>query len=219
MRTALGLLGRPVKPGDDNRAGCELTSPESIQPARVAGIDLRALRSRRGSAAAPGTGRRNPSADSRWRTGCGPSRSTPSPRIRWSGSSGSSIGWVETKKCSRMYSDGARFRCGTSSLRRFHSLSSRQPSAGSQAKPDSISTILSVGIALEHALHDEARHHAPAPRWRARSSPRCRTRASRCWSWPSRDSRTRGCRPAARARRPPRRSASSAAGRAPRRCG
>ncbi len=45
-----------------------------------------------------------------------------------------------------MYSDGARFRCGVSCFSRFHSLSSRQASDGSQAKPDSISTSLKFGM-------------------------------------------------------------------------
>ena len=44
-----------------------------------------------------------------------------------------------------------------------------------------------------------------------RSSPRCRRTASRYWSWPSRCSRRRGCRPAGRPPPRPRRSASSAA--------
>ena len=44
-----------------------------------------------------------------------------------------------------MYSDGAIFRCGTSSLSRFQCLSSRQPSAGSQPKPHSISTTFRSG--------------------------------------------------------------------------
>jgi hypothetical protein len=65
--------------------------------------------------------------------------------IRCSGSSASSIGWVETQKCCRRYSDGARFKCGTSSFMRFQFWSSRQPSEGIQPKPASINTNLSSG--------------------------------------------------------------------------
>ena len=54
-------------------------------------------------------------------------------------------GWVETQMCSRMYSDGAFFRCGTSPLSVFQLLSMRQPSDGIQPKPASIITILSSG--------------------------------------------------------------------------
>ena len=62
------------------------------------------------------------------------------------GRSGSSIGWVVTQMWSRMYSDGARFSAGTSARSRFQCLSSRQASAGSQAKPPSTSTTLRSGI-------------------------------------------------------------------------
>ena len=72
------------------------------------------------------------------------------------GRSGSSIGWVVTQTCSRTYSDGARFRCGTSSRRCFQCLSSRQHSAGSQAKPPSTRTTFRLGMCLEHALTDQA---------------------------------------------------------------
>ena len=65
--------------------------------------------------------------------------------MRCSGVSVSSIGWVVTQKCFLMYSDGAILRCGTSSFIRFQCLSSRQPSAGSQPKPDSISTTFNSG--------------------------------------------------------------------------
>ena len=50
-----------------------------------------------------------------------------------------------TQMCSRMYSDGFRFRCGTSLRMRSYSLSRRQDSAGSQAKPPSTMTTLSSG--------------------------------------------------------------------------
>ena len=55
------------------------------------------------------------------------------------------MGWVVTQMCSRMYSDGLRFRCGTSPRMRSNSLSSRHASGASQAKPPSTITTLRLG--------------------------------------------------------------------------
>ncbi|OLT02037.1 hypothetical protein BJF90_04420 [Pseudonocardia sp. CNS-004] len=46
---------------------------------------------------------------------------------------------------SRTYSDGRRVRCGTSSDRRAQCLSIRHITEGTQPKPPSMSTTLSVG--------------------------------------------------------------------------
>ena len=58
-----------------------------------------------------------------------------------------------------MYSDGRRFRCGTSWRSLANCRSIRQACAGAQAKPASTSTTFSVGKALEHALEDQAGQH------------------------------------------------------------
>ena len=56
-----------------------------------------------------------------------------------------------------MYSEGARRRCGTSSRSRFQFLSSRQPSARQPGEAGFDHHDLELGIALEHAFHDQAR--------------------------------------------------------------
>ena len=60
-------------------------------------------------------------------------------------SSGSSIGWVVNQKCSFTYSDGRRFRCGTSLRNRSKCWSIRHIVDEIQPKPPSMNTILSFG--------------------------------------------------------------------------
>jgi hypothetical protein len=121
--------------------------------------DRRALRLRDDRRGWPRADRRNPSADSRTRTGSGPSRSSPSVSSRCSGRSGSSIGWVETQMCSRMYSDGARFRCGTSSRSRFQVLVEPPGERGHPGEAAFDQQHAQLREALEDALDDHGTAH------------------------------------------------------------
>ena len=159
--------------------------------------------------------RRSPSADSRWRTPCGPSRSIRTPRAGPPGCSGSSIGCVANHRLRPhvLRRRTLHLRHLVAHLRPVLVQPPRQRRHPGEAALDHQHA--QFGKTLEHAFQDQAGRPASASCASGCDAPRYRTQASRSRSARGRTSPPT-CSPIGRpwCLRPPRRSASSAGGRA-----
>ena len=161
----------------------------------------RARHPRRAAPAAPRSGRRNPNAGNRVANS---SRSAADPfddvEEMPRAVSGSSIGCVVSQTCSRMYSDGRRFRCGVSSREPLPHLVHAPGERGQPGEPGLDQHHPQRREALEHALDDQAGQHRLAALRVADHLLDVVGRPAAAGHRDSRHSRRRGRRPAARPR-------------------